>query len=136
MGQVEFSQPGEAGYLGGREDPVYEANLKRFLEGGAEERQFGYLIPVDMLEQEDQVLVLADLPGLSLDEVSVSLSGRVLTIEGRYPEAGSEGRVFFRERCSGPVKRSIVLPAGVAGARYSLELNHGLLKVCIPHREP
>jgi len=128
MGQVDFSRPGEAGFLGGREDPVFEANLRRFLEG-----ETGcYLIPVDMVEQDDQVLVLADLPGLDREEISVSLTGRTLTIEARYPEAGSGGRVFFRERCRGTVKRSIVLPAGLSASSYELELTHGLLTVRIP----
>jgi HSP20 family protein len=132
MGHAQYFRPFEAGSIEESQDPIYEANLKRILDDCPDERQFGYLLPADMIEQEDQVVVWVDLPGLSKNEVAVSLAGRILTIEGKYRRAEERGKVYFRERCKGLMKRTIVLPAGLDSSRYSAQLENGLLKVCIP----
>lgn len=134
MGRAERLWSGEGVFPGEAGDPVYEANLKRITEANPEERQCGFLIPVDMIEQEGHVVIWADLPGLSREEVTVWLEGRVLTIEGQYPPAGEGGRVFFRERYSGLVRRSLVLPTGLDGAHFTVTMQNGLLKVCVPRQ--
>ena len=132
MEQAPYFRPFEAGSIEESEDPIYEAKLKQILDDCPDERQFSYQLPADMIEQEDQVVVWVDLPGLSKNEVAVSLAGRALTIEGMYRRAEERGKVYFRERCKGLIKRTIILPTGLDSSRYSAHLENGLLKVCVP----
>src|SRR5436853_1595123 len=70
---------------------------------------------VEMFERDGQLVVRADLPGMSKDEVKVQLDNNALTIEGERREEREEndGGFYRSERSDGKFYRRLPLPEGV-----------------------
>lgn len=88
---------------------------------------------VDVVEQEDAVVVLADLPGRDVEGIDVTLKeGRQLTVsaDGDAPEL--DGRYVTRERAAGAVSRSLTLPAEVDESGTDASYDDGVLTVTLP----
>lgn len=76
----------------------------------------------DVEHTDEAVIVTADLPGLTEDDVSVSVAGRTLTIEGQSN----------RKRWRGAFSRQFSLAEGLDTDRVEAELRHGVLTVVVP----
>lgn len=89
---------------------------------------------VEMFERNGELVLRADLPGLSKDEVNVELADGALTIEGeRRGEHEEEGEGFYRsERSYGRFYRRIPLPEGVRTDNAAATFNNGVLEVTMP----
>jgi HSP20 family protein len=89
---------------------------------------------VEMFEKGDKLVVRAEIPGVSKDDVSVDITDDVLTIEGeRRQESEDRGEGFYRsERSYGRFMRSIPLPEGVDGEKADARFEHGVLEVTLP----
>jgi HSP20 family protein len=92
---------------------------------------------VDVTEDNDNLYVEADLPGISKNDVKVSVTGDVLTISGeRKTEQRDENKNYYRiERSSGSFSRSFTLPAEIDSEKISAEFKDGVLKVTMPKTE-
>ena len=92
---------------------------------------------VDLLERDDSLVLKADLPGLSEDDVEIEVRDNVLTIAGERKaehEAGENG--YYRvERSFGHFSRSLQLPDGVDADRISASFENGVLELTIPKPE-
>ena len=89
---------------------------------------------VEMFERNGELVVRADLPGLSKDEVRVELADGALTIEGeRRGEQEEKGEGFYRsERSYGTFYRRLPLPEGVRTDNAAATFNNGVLEVTMP----
>ncbi|MFL5309371.1 MAG: Hsp20/alpha crystallin family protein [Myxococcales bacterium] len=89
---------------------------------------------VDMFERDGQLVVRADLPGLSPDDVRVEVTEGSLVIEGeRRSEMEVEEEGSYRsERTYGRFSRAIDLPAGVDPEGAQARFENGVLEVSIP----
>lgn len=89
---------------------------------------------VDVLEREGQLVVRADLPGLTKDNVKIEITDDTLTIQGERQETKEEKREgFYRSECSyGSFYRAIPLPEGIETAKASATMRDGVLEVTIP----
>lgn len=96
----------------------------------AQERR-AFIPPVDIYENADEVLVMADLPGIGKDSLTIHLDKGQLTIEGRRKSAG-EGNELAVELEATDYRRSFVLPPGIQSDGITAELNHGVLRVHLP----
>jgi HSP20 family protein len=70
---------------------------------------------IDLMRRDDTLVVRADLPGLTPDEVKIEVEDGVLTVSGEHKEERSDsdrGHYVRRERRFGALSRSIALPAG------------------------
>lgn len=85
--------------------------------------------PLQIFEDEQTLYVRACIPGVSLDELSLTLKGRALFIEGRVPLP--EGRPLRRERSCGAFKRKVQLPCGVESGGAEAVMRDGLLTVTL-----
>jgi HSP20 family protein len=87
--------------------------------------------PVDIVESESYVIVVADLPGVDPHTVDVSLSGNMLTIKGdRLARATLPGEMMHvAERSAGPFMRSIPLPAPVDSDQVTADARNGTLTI-------
>ena len=96
------------------------------------DRQYG--LPLDLEESADAYLVRASLPGVRLDDISVSIHDDVLTIaaEIRPSEAAETARLIVRERRGGRFTRSIRFPLPVRGDAIEAHLDSGVLTVTAP----
>jgi len=87
--------------------------------------------PVDIYENADEVLVMADLPGIGKDSLAIHLDKGQLTIEGTRRES-SEGNGLAVEFGTTDYRRSFVLPPGIQSDGITAELNQGVLRVHLP----
>jgi HSP20 family protein len=92
---------------------------------------------MDLVESEDHLVLRADLPGMSEDDVSIEIKDGVLTVSGeRKAEHESESEGFYRvERAFGSFSRSLSLPQGVDAGSVSANFDRGVLEVRIPKPE-
>ena len=97
--------------------------------------------PVDVREEPDRFVVRAEVPGLSTDEVDVSIAGESLIITGQKPsDRGEEepepGERYLRtERRFGRFCRTLPLPATVDFEKATAQCRKGVLEVILPKKE-
>lgn len=90
---------------------------------------------VDLLEQEDAFLLVADLPGVSEDDVAIDVEGDVLTLSGaRTVHRGvtKEHGAIRAERGHGSFRRRLTLPEGVDPEQITAAFDRGVLEVRVP----
>jgi len=120
--------------------------LRRLEEEGAEiMRVVGERIPVfaDVLESNEEVLVLVDLPGcekhsldLTYDEgVGVGEKGGVLKVEARRAKPLEEGFKYVAEARSDFVRGKVPIPTEVDYTESEATYENGLLRVRLPKRQ-
>lgn len=86
---------------------------------------------------EDEAVVTAEVPGISPDDIDLSVIGETLTISGeRNPEHLGEDVVYHRrERGCGKFSRSIELPFRVDADRVEASFDRGILRIELPRAE-
>ncbi|SFI51904.1 Hsp20/alpha crystallin family protein [Nitrosomonas sp. Nm34] len=92
---------------------------------------------VDIKEETDKFVLLADLPGVKPEEIDVSMENGVLTIKGeKRTEAKTEKEGYKRvERTYGSFYRRFSLPDTANSDAISAVSKHGVLEIVIPKRE-
>ena len=92
---------------------------------------------VDVYETKDDVIVSCDLPGVREKEVSVSITGDVLTIKGeRKLQSEAKDENYHRlERWYGKFERHISLPMPVQADRAKATYQDGTLEIRLPKAE-
>ena len=92
---------------------------------------------VDIIEDEKEWLVKADLPEVKKEDVKVTVENSVLTITGeRKLEKEEKDKKYHRiERSYGNFLRSFTLPDGADGTKVAAEFKDGVLKVHLPKSE-
>ncbi len=92
--------------------------------------------PVNVAEMADSILVTAELPGVSPDDVDIQVEENVLTISGEKHEERVEGdeerHIHISERIAGSFSRSFTLPRKVDVEGITAEFGDGLLRVSVP----
>lgn len=84
---------------------------------------------------ESHAVVKVELAGVSLETVSLEVSGRELVISGERPVQETEGRVYQQlEIEAGPFKRVVELGADVVAERAKASYDDGVLRVELPLR--
>lgn len=95
----------------------------------------GTFVPsLDVSENDHEIKVMAELPGLDESDVEVSLLKNVLTISGeKKAETEDKGDNYHRiERSYGSFKRSVTLPAEVDTDAVDANFKNGILTVTLP----
>ena len=87
--------------------------------------------PVDIFEDEDSLVVLADLPGIAPEGLDVRVEQRVLTITA-HAEPAPSGTALHREYELTNFFRQFQLPEEVDTARIQAELKQGVLTLHLP----
>ncbi len=107
---------------------------RRDLTRRSTEREVFWTPDVDVLERDGKLVVRADLPGLSREDVRVEVEDGALTIEGeRRQEREIEGAgTYHAERVYGMFRRVIPLPDGVDPESAEARFDNGVLEVSIP----
>jgi len=92
---------------------------------------------VDIFENDNEVIVKAELPGLNAKDIDVRLENNVLVLKGeRHFEKEAKEENYHRiEREYGSFSRSFALPTLVNGDRVSAEYKDGVLKIVLPKKE-
>lgn len=89
---------------------------------------------VDLSEHDDELVVVADLPGFDREEIDLSLDGDRLVIAASHEATADEDEEQYirRERRSTTVRRRIDLPVAVDAEGASATYTNGVLTVTLP----
>lgn len=83
--------------------------------------------------------VLALAPGLSLDQLEITVDRGLLVIsgerKGQLPPASERAAVYARERFTGPFRRVVSLPEDADPAKVEASYRDGLLRISVARRE-
>ncbi len=99
----------------------------------------GFTPRVDITEDDNSVLVNVELPGLSKEDVKISVNeDKVLTIQGaKKNEELAEGmRVVKSERGAGEFTRAFVLPENIDDDSIKAKFVNGVLEISLAKKEP
>lgn len=91
---------------------------------------------VDIFETEKDITLLADMPGVKADDLSIDLRESVLTLDGdvKPPEGEGEADVI-REYRTGKYYRQFTLSQVIDQSKIDAELNDGVLRLRLPKVE-
>jgi len=94
------------------------------------------IIPIDVKDVGDNILVWAEIPGRQTTDLNVELNEETLTLEVTFEDPSKdEGEYVIRERNPGNLKRSITLPCLVDSKQSTSEYKDGVLKITLPKLE-
>jgi HSP20 family protein len=123
-----------------REFTTLQSEMNRlfntFFEGGDREPR-RWAPPMDLLEADDHLVLRADLPGMSEDDIQIEVRDNVLTLTGeRKTEQKQEKNGYYRiERAFGSFARSLTLPDGIDADKIEASFDKGVLELRIPKPE-
>src|SRR6266516_2004310 len=93
----------------------------------------GWSPALDLYQDKDNIVAVAELPGMRKEDIEISLHDGTLTISGERKSQTSNGEKAERtERYIGRFPRSITLPARVDGKKLSATYRDGILTVTLP----
>lgn len=121
-----------------RRGPLRPFDWDRSLMGELFDRFASHLPRVDVIEREQDILVQALVPGVQRQDLHISVSGNLLTINGRSRESegtGADEQFHRREIVRREFSRSIPLPASADISECKATLQDGVLNIVIPRRE-
>jgi len=105
----------------GMEQPLTEAN---------------FLPPVDISEDEHNIVLLAEIPGVKPDDLNITLENNVLTITGnrKFKEEEKKENYHRIERRYGKFTRSFTLPATLDAESVNAVFENGILNITLPKK--
>jgi HSP20 family protein len=103
---------------------------------GAQREREVFLRPAtDIFENDEQITLVADMPGVSRERLDVQVDHDTLTLEGRIDiEGAPELQVLHADVRASRYRRSFVLSQELDAARVEATLKDGVLHVRIPKR--
>ncbi len=92
---------------------------------------------VDVYEEKDDVVIKAEIPGFSKEDISVQVSDSTLTIKGekKREEEVKEDDYYRCERSFGAFTRAVDLPCDVKADQVKASFKNGVLEVRLPKTE-
>ena len=97
----------------------------------------GAFPPINVFDDGEGVVIIAELPGLNPGDINISTQGRTLTLssERKPVEAKDPAAYHRRERAFGAFSRSIQLPEDLDAQKAAAKYEAGLLTVRVPKAE-
>ena len=92
---------------------------------------------IDIKDDEDHYIVLADIPGVDPNQIDISLENRVLTLKGekKAEQIEEKSNYRYRERQVGSFYRQFTLPSSVDSENIKAAYQHGVLSITIPKQK-
>jgi HSP20 family protein len=94
----------------------------------------GWMPAVELVESDGEFVLTAEIPGMTKEDVSISVEDNVLTLKGekKYEHEEERDRMYIREREYGTFERSFALPRNTMTEKIKAEYRDGVVKVHIP----
>jgi HSP20 family protein len=108
----------------------FDRTFGRWLDG----RERAWTPAIDVVRENGNLLVRADMPGIKPEHVKVEVEDDILTVSGEHEESKEEkdNNYVRRERRYGSFRRSMALPAGVEAKKIKAKTHDGVVEVTIP----
>jgi len=125
-----------------RELEALRENVNRLVQESAGSRREQSLTRawaplVDVMEDEDKIVVKADLPGMKKENIDIELTGDTLTIKGerKFEDEEKKDNYVRVERAYGQFMRSFTIGVPVNASEIKASYKDGTLEVTIPKAE-
>jgi HSP20 family protein len=93
-------------------------------------------IPMDVVQDGEDYIITALLPGISAEDLSIEILENKVSISGEFPVVdGEDARYLLRERPSGKFSRTLRLPLLLDDKGAEAEVKDGVLSLRIPQAE-
>ncbi len=116
-------------------DMELQVREKRELQSDAEQTRPGVVFTpaVDIFESEEEIVLLADMPGVASDKVTIDLQNDELRITGEVESQGSENETYLlREYETGRYHRHFSLSDRIDQERINATMKDGVLRLLLP----
>jgi len=120
---------------------LMDAAFNQFFDGFVPDAPNGtehavFVPKVDILDEKEAIVISAELPGVSLEDVKVQVENRMLTLSGekKLQASTEENGIYRSERSYGAFSRSFRLPDLVNSEKIAADFTSGLLTLRIPKR--
>jgi len=92
--------------------------------------------PLNVFRQGDDIVVIAEVPGVRKSDLQIEVKGRTIRIAGtKSVSYGEQSSVHRRERLAGRFDRAITLPVEVDADKVKAECRDGILALYLPRAE-
>lgn len=117
-----------------RMNQLFEESLVQF--SGSKPQVEQWHPPVDVVETDSAILLMAELPGLDISQISLEVSDHCLTLRGERCSPGGAGNDIYHrvERGYGKFERIFSLPENVDHTQIKASLHDGVLEISLPKR--
>lgn len=88
--------------------------------------------PVDIVESEEALVVVADIPGARGEEIEVKFDGGTLTVSAPVKDREHTGKVLHREFEVGGYYRSFQVGEGIDSTKIEAQYQNGVLTLTLP----
>jgi HSP20 family protein len=123
--------------LANAREPFYRLFDTYFNDGGEDLATRTWTPPVDIQETDDSYRIQAELPGMSKEDIQITLENNVLRLSGeRKFEKDVKKENYHRiERTYGTFSRSFALPTQVSPDKVEAKFDNGVLTITVPKAE-
>jgi len=91
---------------------------------------------VNIWDQDEQLTIEMEVPGVKSDQIDVSVMGEELTIKVERPDMEQEGVTYHRrERPTGTFTRALQLPCAINSEKVEADMHEGVLTLRLPKAE-
>lgn len=96
--------------------------------------EMGWTPAVEVYEKGDSFMIRAELPGVSKEDIDVTITSDILRISGerKAPEDVEVEDYYRCEVCYGPFSRSVSLPTSVDASQAEARFENGILHIRLP----
>jgi HSP20 family protein len=110
------------------------SRFDRLFEELGDGRERAWAPAIDVVRDNGNLVVRADVPGIKAEEVKIEVEDDILTVSGEHEEKKEEKDKHYvrRERRYGSFSRSMALPAGVEAKKIKATTHDGVVEVVIP----
>jgi HSP20 family protein len=114
---------------------LFEEMANRFFNEPAGSRP--WTPAVDIVENEDELVLTADVPGIRMEDIDIKLEDGTLTLSGsrKFEAENKQGGYHRLERAYGQFQRAFTLPESVDAEKVTASYDNGVLKIVLPKKE-
>ena len=94
-----------------------------------------FRLPIDAYVTPDEIVILANMPGVKPEDVEITLEGDTLTIKGERQGPRADLDYVLQERTYGPFQRTLSINVPIDANRAEAHYDNGLLTLTIPKAE-
>ena len=92
---------------------------------------------LDIVEQENEIVVNAELPGLKKEDIKITFENNILTLssEKKPAEVSEKATVLLKEIRNSDFNRSVKFEYEIDATKISAEMSNGILTITLPKAE-
>lgn len=109
-----------------------ERKVLQRVEGSEDVRKV-FTPSVDVIERKDDIILLADMPGVNTESLDITIEKNVLSINGKVSyDIPDKHKLYFAEYDIGDFKRSFSISEEIDKDKIQATLKNGVLKIVMP----